>query len=411
MTIAGNSSITWNRGAAQGVAVRRAADSQLARIQMQAQAAADGTPSAVVQLGRDVALISGDALRTVSRVARSENGLAAGAKVNVDGQEGTVLLTDDGFREIDARRAVVAVIDTGVDVNHPALRGRLLPGYNAADGSRDVTDRDGHGTHVAGIIAGSWDTDASAAGVAPQASVLPIKAADAAGNFSDESISRGVRYAVQNGARVINLSLRGNDPLPQTSAAIAEARRAGVLVVAASGNDGQNRVTYPGAYEGVLAVGSSVNGRRSSFSNGGDRLDMTAPGENVRSTQNGSYGERSGTSMSSPYVAAAAALVMARNPQWTAEQVKAQLLNTATDFGARGKDADFGYGEIDLYAAVFGAGQTPGAAPAPAPGYPAYPSQPAYPTYPQQPSIWDRLRGLFGGNRGGAGNWNVGLFA
>lgn len=414
MTIsAGNSTASWARGAARGVSVQRSADSELARVRMAAQASADGTPSALVQLGGDVALIAGAALRTASRVARSNDGLRTGERVNVDGVEGTVLYTDDGFREIDARRVVVAVVDTGVDVNHPALQGRLLPGYNAVDGSRDVSDREGHGTHVAGIVAGSWDVDQGAAGVAPFATVLPIKAADRNGNFSDGSIANGVRYAVRNGARVINLSLRGSDPLPQTSAAIAEARRAGVLVVAASGNEGQDRVTYPGAYEGVLAVGSSVNGKRSSFSNGGDRLDLTAPGENVRSTQHGGYGQRSGTSMSSPYVAGAAALVMARNPQWTAEQVKAHLARTATDFGARGKDRDFGYGEIDLFAAVFGAGETAAPAPAPAPGYPqpTYPQpgypQPSYPTYPQQPSLWDRLRGHFGRQRS---PWTVDLF-
>lgn len=403
----GNSTATWARGAARGVAVQRTADSELARVRLAAQASADGTPSALVQLGGDVALISGAALRTASRVARSADGLRTGERVQVDGVQGTVLYTDDGFREIDARRVVVAVVDTGVDVNHPALKGKTLPGYNAVDGGRDVSDREGHGTHVAGIVAGSWDVDAGAAGVAMHATILPIKAADAQGNFSDASIARGVRYAVQNGARVINLSLRGSDPLPQTSAAIAEARRAGVLVVAASGNDGQDRVTYPGAYEGVLAVGSSVNGKRSSFSNGGDRLDITAPGENVRSSQHGSYGSRSGTSMSSPYVAGAAALVMARNPRWTAEEVKAHLVRTATDYGARGKDRDFGHGEIDLFAAVYGAGeQAP--APAPAPSYPTYPQQPSYPAYPQAPSLWDRVRGWFGG--GSRAPWTVDLF-
>ena len=408
MTVSvGNSTASWARGAAR-VSAQRSADSELARVRMRAERAADGTPSALVQVGADVMLLSGAALRTQSRVARSQDGLRTGERVQVDGREGTVLLTDDGFREIDARRVVVAVIDTGVDVNHPALAGKTLPGYNAVDGGRDVSDREGHGTHVAGIVAGSWDVDAGAAGVATNATILPIKAADGQGNFSDASIANGVRYAVRNGARVINLSLRGSDPLPQTSAAIAEARRAGVLVVAASGNDGQNRVTYPGAYEGVLTVGSSVNGKRSNFSNGGDRLDLTAPGENVRSTQHGGYGDRSGTSMSSPYVAGAAALVMARNPQWTAEQVKAHLERTATDFGARGKDRDFGHGEIDLFAAVFGAGQQ---APAPAPAYPtypAYPQQPAYPAYPQQPTFWDRVRGLFGG--GARTPWTVDLF-
>lgn len=387
--------VSWNRGTAN-VATRRMADSQIARVQAQALAAADGLPSAVVQMGGDVVVLSGAQLRTASRVARSYDAMNVGETVNVGGQQGTVLYTDDGLREIDARRVVVAVVDTGFDVNHPALRGKLTQGYNSANGSTDVTDRDGHGTHVAGIVAGSWDVDGRAAGVAPNVTVMPIKAADDAGAFSDTSIARGVRYAVQNGARIINLSLRGTDPLPMTSAAIAEARRAGVLVVAASGNEGQNQVAYPAAYEGVLTVGSSVNGKRSSFSNGGTRLDITAPGENVLSSQNGTYGQRSGTSMSSPYVAGVAALVMARNPQWTAEQVKAQLINTATDYGTRGKDVDFGYGEIDVWAAVYGAGQSPVV------------NQPSYPQTPTQPSFWDKARSFFGGATNG--NWAINLF-
>lgn len=389
--ITANSNVTWANGTA-AVTVARSADSQLARVRAQAQAASDGTPSAIVTLGSDLLVLSGAELKTASRVARSPGGLSAGQTVNVGGQQGTVLLTDDGFREIDASKILVAIIDTGVNVNHPALRGRTVTGFNSATGGTDVTDSVGHGTHVAGIIAGSWDVDNGAAGVASTAKILPIKAADAAGNFSDASIAAGIRHAISRGARVINLSLQGADPLPMTGAAIAEARRAGVLVVAASGNQGTNKVNYPANYEGVLVVGSSVNGVRSSFSNGGSRLDVTAPGDNVRSTEGNAYGTRSGTSMSSPYVAGAAALVMARNPAFSAEQVKAQIINSATDFGARGKDVDFGYGEIDLFKAVYGAGTTP--------------------TEVAQPTFWNRVRGLIGGFAPtSSAAWQVNLFA
>ncbi|MEB3328612.1 MAG: S8 family serine peptidase [Candidatus Sericytochromatia bacterium] len=357
---AANAFVTWARGAARGLAVQRAADTHLARVQLRASAAQDGTPSAVVALGRDVVLLSGAALRTASAVARNPDGLRVGERVTVEGETGTVLHTDDGFAEIEARSVVVAVVDTGVDVHHPALVGRCLPGWNAVDGSSDVSDAAGHGTHVAGKVAGLAPRPGDG-GVAPGVTLLPIKAVDAQGRFSDASIAAGIRHAVARGARVVNLSLRSDAPLPLTAGAIAAARRAGVLVVAASGNEGRNAVTYPAAYPGVLVVGSADAGRRSPFSNGGARLDLVAPGERIRSAEAGAYRERSGTSMASPQVAGAAALVMARNPHWTAEQVATWLQRTARDLGQPGRDVDFGAGVLDLFAAVHGA---PGPAPA-----------------------------------------------
>jgi subtilisin family serine protease len=302
-------------------------------------------------------LLSGAALRTASAVARNTDGLRVGERVAVDGVQGTVLHTDDGFSEIDARGVVVAVVDTGVDIRHPALAGRCLQGWNAVDGSTDVSDAEGHGTHVAGKIAGVAPRPEDG-GVAPWVSVLPIKAADFHGRFTDGSIAAGIRHAIARGARVVNLSLRSDVPLPLTADAIAAARQAGVLVIAASGNEGRNAVTYPAAYPGVLVVGSAEGGVRSRFSNGGTRLDLVAPGERVRSAEAGTFRERSGTSMASPQVAAAAALVMARNPHWTAEQVADWLRLTARDRGAPGRDGDFGAGELDLFAAVHGAQPT-----------------------------------------------------
>src|SRR5205085_2333043 len=119
-----------------------------------------------------------------------------------------------------ASNVVVAVIDTGVDASHPALRGRLVQGYNSYDGSSNVQDLDGHGTHVAGTIAGAWGLNDQAGGVAPGAKIMPIRACDNGKRFSDASIARGIEYAVQHGARVINLSLEDNAELPYTQLAI-----------------------------------------------------------------------------------------------------------------------------------------------------------------------------------------------
>jgi subtilisin family serine protease len=347
--------VTWGRNAAYANATRLA-DSYQNRAYLQQQAAKDGTPSAVVKMGNDVALLSGDALRTASRLSASYNGvITRGGSVNVDGTNASVLYTDDGFSEIDARGVVVAVIDTGVDLNHPALRGKLLQGYNSYDGSSNVQDLDGHGTHVAGTIAGAWGLQENAGGVAPNASILPIRACDNNKRFSDQSISDGIIYAVQHGARVINLSLEDQAEMPRTQLAIDYANKMGVLVVAASGNEGSNQVDSPAKYDGAIAVGSSRNGRRSSFSNGGDRLDLSANGEDILAPlPGGGYGVKSGTSMASPFVAGAAALIIARHPEWTPAQVAVQLARTANDWGARGKDTDFGYGEVNLFEAVYG---------------------------------------------------------
>ncbi|MDB5099006.1 MAG: peptidase and in kexin sedolisin [Cyanobacteria bacterium RYN_339] len=349
------SNVTWGRNTASANATRLA-DSYQNRALLQQRAAQDGTPSAVVKMGNDVALLSSDALRTSSRLSASYNGvISQGSSVTVDGVSASVLYTDDGFSEIDASNVIVAVVDTGIDANHPALRGRLVQGYNSYDGSSNVTDLDGHGTHVAGTIAGAWGLNDQAGGVASTAKIMPIRACDNNKRFSDLSIANGVIYAVEHGARVINLSLEDQAELPRTQLAIDYAHKMGVLVVAAAGNEGRNGVDSPAKYDGAIAVGSSRNGRRSTFSNGGDRLDLSAPGEDIVAPLPGNrYGAKSGTSMASPYVAGAAALILARHPEWTPEQVAVQLARTANDWGTAGKDNDFGYGEVNLFEAVYG---------------------------------------------------------
>jgi subtilisin family serine protease len=350
--------VTWGQNGYAAARVVRVADTAANRQWLQQAAATDGTPSAVVKMGQDVALLSGDALRTASRIAGTQNSsnvIQRGATIGIDGIGAQVLSTDDGFSEIDASNVVVAVIDTGVDTSHPALRGRLVQGYNSYDGTSNVTDLDGHGTHVAGTIAGAWGLDSRAGGVAVNAKIMPIRACDDQRRFSDESIYNGIVYAVKSGVRVINISLEDQAELPKTALAIDYARKMGVVVVVASGNEGSSNVSSPARYEGSVAVGSSVGGRRSTFSNGGGRLDMTAPGENIVAPLPGNrYGAKSGTSMAAPYVAGAAALVIARHPEWTVEQICRQIASTATDYGTPGKDVNFGHGEVNLFEAVYG---------------------------------------------------------
>ncbi|MFN3432043.1 MAG: S8 family peptidase, partial [Candidatus Sericytochromatia bacterium] len=197
------SNITWGTGtntAKATASVKRLADNAENRAALKKQAAQDKLPSALVDLGDQVALVSSGQMETTSRVARSMGPvLKTGDSLKLDGEAGSVLFTDDGFSEIDAKDVIVAVIDTGIDTKHPAFEGRLVKPYNSVDGSTNVEDTQGHGTHCAGIIAGSWDIRDDAAGVAPNVKIMPIKASDG-GSFSNGAIVKGIRHAVDNGA-------------------------------------------------------------------------------------------------------------------------------------------------------------------------------------------------------------------
>jgi subtilisin family serine protease len=352
-TVASRSTVTWGTNRTAGsVAVNRLADTAENRKKLQEQAAKDKLPSAVVDFGADVALLSGAALQTASRIAKVQGpSIAQGGSVAVDGANASVLFTDDGFAEIEASDIVVAVIDSGLDVNHPAFKGRVVKPFNSVNGTADVTDTNSHGTHCAGIIAGAATEQST--GVATNVKIMPIKAGD--GSFTSAAIVKGIRYAADNGAKVISMSLGGNGALPEVQKAVQYALSKGCVVVAATGNDGKNTVSFPARYDEILSIGSSKDGKRSSFSNGGDRLDLSAPGEAINAPiPGGGYGKKSGTSMATPYAAGAVALVMAQHPDWTPEQVKAHMKRAVNDLGAPGWDKDFGYGEVNLFKAVFG---------------------------------------------------------
>lgn len=246
--------------------------------------------------------------------------------------------------------AVVAVIDTGVAGAHPDLLNQLTAaGMDYVAGTGDGrTDPHGHGTHVAGIIAAARDNNLGIAGLAPRAKVMPIRVLDASGSGWNSNIAKGIIYAVDNGADVINLSLGGTAEDPLTKTAVNYAMSQGAVVVAAAGNDRatNNATTYPAAYPGVLAVASTERQDTSSaFSNTGPYLDIAAPGGSILSTLPGGYGYMSGTSMATPYVAATAALVTdITGGTLTTEQFERQLTASATDLGPSGWDPEFGFG-------------------------------------------------------------------
>jgi thermitase len=231
----------------------------------------------------------------------------------------------------------VAIIDTGLDVAHEefarpgAVSEQSIDVATGRRGRDAVGDASGHGTMLAGIVAATADNGRGIAGLAPQATLLAVKALDASGSGDDATIASGIVYAVESGARVINLSLGG----PRYSRVLHEAVRYAlerdVVVVAAAGNQGSAARMFPAAFDGVIAVGASTRAdERAGFSSYGDHLSLLAPGVGIMTTQPGNrYGAVSGTSFAAAHVSAAAALLLAERPNARATAVAAALRATA----------------------------------------------------------------------------------
>lgn len=257
----------------------------------------------------------------------------------------------------------VAVIDSGVDRTGPELNetGRVLDGCdwvtsptNVCQGT-GVTDENGHGTHVAGIIAAKRD-GLGVTGVSPDAVILPLRVlnADGAGWLSD--IAAAIDYAVANGSQVINLSLGGTSDYPLIRIAVENAISRGVVVVAAAGNSGAGAApSYPAAYQGVLAVAATTESNRiATYSNGGTYIDVAAPGSDILSSWpfGSGYARLSGTSMASPQVAGLAALLLDQDvaPGSIVDRIKSNVITGPpfTDYTA----SRYGSGFINPYAAL-----------------------------------------------------------
>ncbi|QRG69615.1 S8 family peptidase [Brevibacillus choshinensis] len=245
---------------------------------------------------------------------------------------------------------IVAVVDTGVDMNHPEFKGKLVEGYNVLDDSNKPQDDNGHGTHVSGIIAAKTNNKNGIAGMTWKSKLMPVKAIGADGSGSAVDIAQGIYWATDNGADVINLSV-GNYT---SSAALKEACKYAydnnVVLVAASGNDASDQPSFPAAYDEVLSVAAvDHNKERADFSNFGDYVDVAAPGVDIPSTYISSdYASLSGTSMACPHVAALAALVRSVHPDMKSHDVMEIIRKSALDLGPPGHDQLYGYGMIDV---------------------------------------------------------------
>lgn len=255
-----------------------------------------------------------------------------------------------------SQQVVIAVLDSGVKLDHPELAGKLTAGYDFVNRDETPDDDSGHGTHVAGLIGAAINNGQGLAGVCPGCRIMPVKVLNADNLGTWGNLARGILFATDNGARIINLSLGSIYPSQTLDAAIAYARQHDVLVVAAAGNTGQQQPFYPAALEGVIAVGATnAQDEWWALSNYGDFIDLTAPGDLIYSTFHqldnaySGYTYMSGTSMATPFVSGLAGLVLSIYPQFSAGDVTAALMTGADDLGTSGRDLYFGQGRINAY--------------------------------------------------------------
>ncbi len=289
-----------------------------------------------------------------------------------------------GLDQIHATRAwsasegagvVIAIIDSGVDLQHPDLQERLdrdtsghVVGRDFVDHDDTPQDENGHGTMVAGIAAATTGNGVGIASVAPRALIMPVRVLDADGAGRSSDVDAGIRWAVDHGAQVVNLSLESVASLPGSvvpqapAGAVQYAWDHGVVVIAASGNSGSPFTDYPSSAPVLLVGATDRQGRRADFSDRGRSDAVMAPGVDIVSTwwcapsddrcggQVHTYGEADGTSFSAPFVAGIAALLRATGLD-NSQSVR-RIRETAHDMGAAGRDAETGYGLVDAAAAL-----------------------------------------------------------
>jgi thermitase len=259
---------------------------------------------------------------------------------------------------------IVAIVDTGVDGTHPELKDKIVPGfdvYNPDKPDSAYIDPMGHGTHCAGIAAATANNKVGVAGFAPDVKIQSVRVLDNNGSGTYEGVAQGMVWASEHGAKVMSMSLGGPSSSKALEEAIALAVKNDVLPVAAMGNNGNDKPSFPAAIKGVMAVGATDSkDKRATFSQYGAHISVSAPGVGILSTfpmyASGmpakEYGSISGTSMATPGVAGVAALVRSKFPAFKSDEVRSKIEKGADDLGDKGFDKYYGWGRINVAGAL-----------------------------------------------------------
>lgn len=253
---------------------------------------------------------------------------------------------------------VIAILDTGIDPTHPDLKAQLVPGWNFYSGNSDTSDPHGHGTAVAGAASAIANNGTGVASVAWGARLMPVRIADANAYAYWSTVAQGLTWAADNGARVANVSYVGVAASSTVQSAANYMRNKGGVVVVCAGNNGKD--------EGIASTDSMIvvsatnsSDAKASWSSYGSFVDLAAPGESIYTTsRGGGYQYWSGTSLASPVVAGAAAMIKSLRPELTAPQIESALFTSSVDLGTAGKDATYGYGRLNSAAALVAAGKS-----------------------------------------------------
>ena len=269
---------------------------------------------------------------------------------------------------------IVAVLDTGVQADHPDLSGRVLAGRDFVNNDANAADDNGHGTWVAGIIAAKPNDGYGMAGISWSDRILPVKIMNSSGTGSTSALVNGIIWAADNGATVINMSVGGFPYSQAVQDAVTYAWNRGAVLVGAAGNNNREESFYPASLNNVISVSATQPQDEFSYwSSYGPAVDVSAPGSSVLTTncissscphpEWGSHTYISGTSFATPNVAGVVALIRAQNPTWTPQQVVDRLYATVDDLGYAGWDNRYGRGRVNAYRAL---GASVAASPRPA---------------------------------------------
>ncbi|MEM9389018.1 MAG: S8 family serine peptidase [Bacteroidota bacterium] len=277
----------------------------------------------------------------------------------------------------------IAIIDSGVDYNHPEFSGRIVPGYDFVDDDSDPFDENNlaaHGTKCAGVAAAAGNNGIGVAGVTWGALIMPIRVADEFNNTLVNDLAQGILFAVDSGAHVISISIGFDQGTSSLANAINYAQQLDVLVFASRGNDDDTVDVYPSYYSNVISVGGlspcdtrktptscdGVNSWGSSYGGGQDKMDFVAPSVNIMTTDimgtdgtGGDYDFFGGTSAACPIAAGVGALIRSYNSSLTADEIRTIMRETSVDIGIPGYDDETGYGRIDAHAALVAASPEP----------------------------------------------------